>query len=458
MASSSILYQNAEQTITLIDVPASIAHAQEPSSTCAERCPLSFKPLETPYPITNEPSKDKNIQGNTVDGAYHDHIRGLIEDAIREIKTTHHGDWCGPRQWKQTSKASNSEECKAGTEVDKLTEKDASDSRTSTQNHLGKEDRADCYEFSKPCITTQSLTVLDKTSRIYNCPFRNTSNETIHLSLPSSNNHSSQRFLIPGHSQFIQSRIQDSIFTFRMAAMEHLSSTTASAGPGQFDFILLDPPWPNASAKRARSYDRLRTAQETEELLLSVGFEDHIAPGGYVGIWITNKQMIRKLVLGKSVKREPSDEDDGLMNRGMGLFDQWELDLVEEWIWIKTTVHGEPVTDLESAWRKPYEILLLGRRRSSSHHPSEEKRPTETKRRVIAGVPDLHSRKPCLKELIECLMPDATQYRALEVFARHLTAGWWAWGDEVLKFNWEGTWVEKDSVQGLQSSETVNDE
>ena len=56
------------------------------------------------------------------------------------------------------------------------------------------------------------------------------------------------------------------------------------------------------------------------------------------------------------------------------------------------------------------------------------------------SVPDLHSRKPCLKELIETLLLDANHYRALEVFARHLVAGWWSWGDECLKFNWEGNW------------------
>jgi hypothetical protein len=33
-------------------------------------------------------------------------------------------------------------------------------------------------------------------------------------------------------------------------------------------------------------------------------------------------------------------------------------------------------------------------------------------------------------------------YSALEVFARNLTAGWWACGDEVLKFNQDTWWVQ----------------
>ncbi|KAI9883985.1 MAG: ATPase synthesis protein 25 mitochondrial [Watsoniomyces obsoletus] len=235
-----------------------------------------------------------------------------------------------------------------------------------------------------------------------------------------------------------------------MAALEHLSSNNKSAGPGQFDFILLDPPWPNASAKRARSYERSRTLRDTEELLLSMGLEDHIAPEGYVGIWITNKPVIRDLVLGEQDTKNIEHSGDPHSS----LFDQWGVDLVEEWIWIKTTIHGEPVTDLESAWRKPYEIMLLGQRRPSSSGPippvEGKGQQKEIKRRIIAGVPDLHSRKPCLKEFIEDLMPDSTRYRALEVFARHVSAGWWAWGDEVLKFNWEGNWVKRCNGSNLQ--------
>ncbi len=46
-------------------------------------------------------------------------------------------------------------------------------------------------------------------------------------------------------------------------------------------------------------------------------------------------------------------------------------------------------------------------------------------------------------------MPDPSDYQALEIFARNLTAGWWSCGDEVLKFNWEGCWTEGlKSMQG----------
>jgi hypothetical protein len=79
----------------------------------------------------------------------------------------------------------------------------------------------------------------------------------------------------------------------------------------------------------------------------------------------------------------------------------------------------------------------------------------EIKRRILVAVPDLHSRKPNLRELIERIFFSSSEtgtrgnpeqgkrcceYSAMEVFARNLTAGWWACGDEVLRFNWAEWW------------------
>ena len=72
---------------------------------------------------------------------------------------------------------------------------------------------------------------------------------------------------------------------------------------------------------------------------------------------------------------------------------------------------------------------------------------------MIAAVPDVHSRKPCLKSLIEEAFEfKAGEYRALEVFARGLVAGWWSWGDECLRFQWEGWWCEEgDGGMGMET-------
>lgn len=132
-----------------------------------------------------------------------------------------------------------------------------------------------------------------------------------------------------------------------------------------------------------------------------------------------------------------------------GLFAHWGVQLAEEWVWVKTTVKGELVFDLEGGWRRPWEVLLVGRQHSEGSGQGE------VKRRIIAGVPDLHSRKPNLKGLFEKLFfkeelrngedkVGEKTYEALEIFARNLTAGWWSWGDEVLKFQGKECWVDTE--------------
>lgn len=196
-----------------------------------------------------------------------------------------------------------------------------------------------------------------------------------------------------------------------------------------FNLITLDPPWPNRSVRRSSSYSTASTHNFITTLLYSLPIHTHLLPNGLLGIWITNKPTFRSLVLGPN-----------------GCFARWGVQLVEEWVWLKVTVDGRPVTELGGVWRKPYEIFLLGRKVQEEdvvRDGSGEGSGTEpVKRRVIVGVPDLHSRKPCLKALLEEMVPE--QYEALEIFARYGMAGWWAWGDEVGKFLGEEWWVDVD--------------
>jgi len=180
-----------------------------------------------------------------------------------------------------------------------------------------------------------------------------------------------------------------------------------------FELILLDPPWKNRSAKRRAAYK----TSDVQTMIEDMDLARYLLPNGYVGIWVTNKSANRDLVLCKG-----------------GIFESLNVSLVEEWIWIKTTTKGDPITPLDGIWRKPYEVLLLGRAPQSRlqlAQPAEE-----ISRRIIIGVPDLHSRKPCLKTLIEPLLPN--EHQVLEIFARYLVQGWTSWGDEVLKYNYEG--------------------
>jgi N6-adenosine-specific RNA methylase IME4 len=150
-----------------------------------------------------------------------------------------------------------------------------------------------------------------------------------------------------------------------------------------------------------------------------------------VGIWTTNNAKSRQAAY------------DAFRNTGLEIF--------EIWIWIKTTENGEMVSPLEGLWRKPYEVLFLGRPKKNTEKLHEKREPIK---RVIAAVPDEHSRKPNLKELLELLFLQIEeneardtpvkdkQYTTLEVFARNLTAGWCACGNDVLKFNADQWWYQ----------------
>lgn len=184
-----------------------------------------------------------------------------------------------------------------------------------------------------------------------------------------------------------------------------------------FDLIVLDPPWPNRSARRKkRSYTVADSLGGIRETLLSIPVAAHLAPDGLVAMWITNRPRIVDLVAGPR-----------------GLFNAWGLEVVGEWTWLKVTTSGEPVLDMDSKWRKPWERILVARRRGSDQKLA-------CRGKVIVSVPDVHSRKPNLRGTFEDVFPPG--YKGLEVFARNLTAGWWSWGDEVLRFQHPEKWVD----------------
>jgi len=201
--------------------------------------------------------------------------------------------------------------------------------------------------------------------------------------------------LVPGHCTFMWGSIKRGLG----AVSER--STSTYGDPPQFDVILMDPPWANRSVRHTQGYHTTEE-QSSDPFEEALTFLDHLHPEGHVAIWITNKAAVRCQVLASMAR--------------LG------FDLVEEWIWLKVTTKGEPVTPLHGVWRKPYEVLLIFRRGHLSAVPT---------RRVVIAVPDLHSRKPNLKTLFEQLLHSQL---VLELFARNLTSGWWCFGDEVLKF------------------------
>lgn len=188
----------------------------------------------------------------------------------------------------------------------------------------------------------------------------------------------------------------------------------------KFNLIVLDPPWPNRSVRRTTTtattphYKTARSLAAVRALLAAIPTPARLRDDGLVAVWITNKPRIVDLLTAPG-----------------GVFDQWGVQLVAEWTWLKVTAAGQPLYPLEAAWRRPWEKLLVAKRRGRAA-------PAGLAPRTIVAVPDVHSRKPNLRGLFADIL--GTGYTGLEVFARGLTAGWWSWGDEVLKFQQPQHW------------------
>ncbi|KAF2202166.1 MT-A70-domain-containing protein [Delitschia confertaspora ATCC 74209] len=446
---SAILYQNPQADITLIDIPTSIATVQGSSDV-----PLSCQPREEPYPITNEPKSEKakakaKATNNTVDDELHIFYRAEIEKALAKIRSRILGPWCMPREiMNQVSKPNGNSEMDLDDPEEALSlqlrkwsriaEEEEPDFQTlmTTLELNGDIDSATpswvmAYHPSNRDLRENQKSKQEAVKEPLSTSFHNPENAPLDLTIFDSNPNSDTcfRFKIPARSTFYlqDCSVSDSFrAAFRSITDDHLI-------PRHFDFILLDPPWPNHSARRKAAYAPESSHKAMKEMILKMNLDIYLEHNGLIGIWITNSPAVRRIVLGEG-----------------GIFKKLNVGLIEEWIWVKTTKKGEPISALDSIWRKPYEVLLLGR---AAPNPLVPMGPAaEVKRRVIVGVPDFHSRKPCLKELIEPYMPDKDDYTALEVFARNLVEGWSSWGDEVLKFQWEGYWAASGKISDGEST------
>ncbi|GAB0137227.1 hypothetical protein EsDP_00005503 [Epichloe bromicola] len=200
-------------------------------------------------------------------------------------------------------------------------------------------------------------------------------------------------------------------------SVQDLRNTFHDTAP-VFRLIVLDPPWPNRSARRRTTkYATASNLAEMRTLLTSIPVAAHLADNGLVAVWITNKAAI----------------PDFLASPTGGVFASWGVELAAEWTWLKITAAGEPIYDLSSVWRKPWEKILIAKRIGAPTPP-------RLKSKVIVAAPDVHSRKPSLRGLFAEILGN-TRYCGLEIFARNLTAGWWSWGDEVLYFQNKLYWT-----------------
>ncbi|CAI9736749.1 N(6)-adenine-specific methyltransferase METTL4 [Octopus vulgaris] len=201
--------------------------------------------------------------------------------------------------------------------------------------------------------------------------------------------------------------------TFLLSNLDTFKEIYPHAG-GPFDVILIDPPWQNKSVKRLKSY-----WCESDTSLENLDVPQLAAPNCLVVVWVTNRRKHQEFVLET-------------------LFKKWNVQDWVTWFWLKVTRSGEPVNDMDSSHKKPYEVLILGRHKKGDPaglndvrcSPDGPKSLPES--RVILTIPcSLHSKKPPLTEILAEFLPDNP--RCLELFARNLWPGWTSWGNEVFK-------------------------
>jgi N6-adenosine-specific RNA methylase IME4 len=425
--SNPILYQNDDMTIILIDIPKSIAHAQGTTDNPCHRTLLSSKPRQSPYP-SNEPKSDKSLANLLSRHKSHiyDEILGpmytdIIQAALKDIQSQQTSNlWCLPRRLLKDSSQSPEDvvsrvfNAMVSQKIHTLEIYSHNPTTTQALEPASLELWEDTDNALSEVVKSFDLDDLG----CYNINFHNVDDTPLQFKFVEKDQ-TPVWFSIPPKATFLLADCEkpSKFRNLVRSCSEHYDLRKC------FNFILLDPPWPNASAKRNDVYVVSKTLWDTRRLLWKMDLDQYIAASGLIGVWVTNRPDVRDLVIGSG-----------------GLFESLNVSFVEEWIYVKTTVHGEPVTGLDGLWRKPYEILLLAQAPESRFTIAQN--PTDVKRRVIAAVPDLHSRKPCVKTLIEEFMPKG--YQALEIFSRYLVAGWYSWGNEALKFNYDGYWSDCD--------------
>lgn len=154
-----------------------------------------------------------------------------------------------------------------------------------------------------------------------------------------------------------------------------------------YQLIMMDPPWQNRSNERRQDgyaalgeYSLLKHVPVRHMLQ----HDDPDLPS-YVAVWVTNKAKLVDFVKYTA-------------------FAQWNVELVAEWWWLKVTRDGRPVfplRDPEACERKPYETLLIGKRRPSGSIDNAPATAEISHRMIVCPLSRVHSLKPPINGMPE---------------------------------------------------------
>ena len=412
---SSVLYQNVENDIFLVDIPASIAEAQNFGD---ERPRLkSCLAVEQPWPNNEPKSEQARAKLKSQQPEDEVEVQTAIEYALAAVQTGHHGPYCYPRSVATTpakivSKRARSHSPDHPASGD--TEAHCKPDWTHWRDGFS-EDNGDPKTGRSGVISTD--TCIKSLAQVGELLVSNATSSTVKVGLRDT----SVIYSIPSRSSFFLGDCSRSVPFHRSISRQAREQDRKR----HFDIVVMDPPWPSASVRRGAQkgqahYSVIRTLEDMRSLLMNMDLQMLLGDSGLLAVWITNKPAVRDMMLA------PDD----------GLFARCNVQLIEEWSWVKVTTKGEPVLPVKGLWRKPYEVLLIGKKRQSS-----DALLSKVKRRVVIAVPDLHSRKPCLKAMLSQVFKLPSDHRGLEIFARNLVSGWHSWGNEVLKFNDTACWT-----------------
>lgn len=469
---SAIMYQDTGQNVFLIDIPTSINLAQHIPGSEEVSHIFSGDPIRAPYPGPSPEPKTAAARAKVLETIpieeqeYHSSVVPIVVDSLQHLKKNYNGEWCLPRckmadclDGEESGETGETRGRMAHVRKRKRTSKDSglSSSMFGIKEPVlsvdgDSQEASNIHSFTDtshpppPLILSPGTNQFPSMAAIQEVVVKNPSSAVAKIRLKSKTKISNEDddtltqepiFLtVPPGSIFILSRL---------SSPSPQTNTISSVSPApRFDLIIADPPWPNRSVQRSAHYSTLLSFGDLKSLIISIINSSLQKDGGIVGIWTTNSKKSRDAVC------------DAFRATGLRVF--------EEWIWVKMTLSGKPVSPASGLWRKPYEVLMLGKSDKSCRRRRKGAQPLDIRRRVIAAVPDIHSRKPNLKELVEwnLFTLDSTvdrgevtaegqrsglrKYSALELFARNLTAGWWSSGDEVLRFNWEGWWATQEDI------------
>ena len=266
---SSILYQNLERDVTLIDIPASIAIAQGSDNKSVL---LSTAPLEEPFILQqqhHEPRKEKAKQKQAESASVDKHLeyKALIEQALATLAGAKVPAWCLPRKLMAQGPKPGKKSGTAGTDTQGSDPETELEKRLRDWSTMGESKGDDAFDFQKMMAALEAGATLSETTpdwlvsygpdheEPWTASFHNKETHALDLTVASTQAGGSQEygFRIPPRSTFFLSDSTHSDAfraSFRGLTEEYML-------PRHFDLILLDPPWPSGSAKRKGAYEQV---------------------------------------------------------------------------------------------------------------------------------------------------------------------------------------------------------